>query len=299
MLTAKEQVIVDRWNEFTKRPRTDAGKFRQDLERFCTEQGWNANLPAIGALHRNVELRSGLRADIAVPIGSGPYPIALYLHGGGWTAGSLDSHRKLAMRFAEQGYLTVNIDYRLAPENPFPAGFDDCVFAAKWTAQNAGRWNGNMSRMLMAGDSAGANLAAAALLALSADREAPKFRAATLIYGVFDFPSIIEHAPARGPIEGLARTYLGNQYPGALSDPRVSPLRAIKAGSLPPSFVICGTADALLPESRAITAALKEAGIEYELREVNDMPHAFMHMEELSGCREGHRMMFEFLSRRV
>jgi acetyl esterase/lipase len=93
--------------------------------------------------------------------------------------------------------------------------------------------------------------------------------------------------------------YLGSHYPDALTDPRVSPLRAIKPGSMPPSFVICGTADALLPESRSVAAALKEAGIECELREIEDLPHAFMHMEELSGCRDGHRMMFDFLRRHV
>jgi acetyl esterase/lipase len=79
----------------------------------------------------------------------------------------------------------------------------------------------------------------------------------------------------------------------------VSPLRGIKADALPPSFVICGAADALLPESRSIAAALKESGIPSESREIDDMPHAFMMMDDLSGCREGHRLMFDFLRRRL
>jgi acetyl esterase/lipase len=113
----------------------------------------NDDLPTIGAFHQNVELRSGLRTDIAVP-GNGPHPVMLFIHSGGWMVGSPVTHRKLAMQFAEQGYLTVNVDYRLAPEHPFRAGFDDCVFSAKWIAENVYPWNGDSSRIAIAGDSA-------------------------------------------------------------------------------------------------------------------------------------------------
>jgi acetyl esterase len=203
------------------------------------------------------------------------------------------------MQFAEQGYLTINVDYRLAPEHPFPAGFDDCVFAAKWTAENVQRWNGDSSRVAIAGDSAGANLAAAALVTLCGDQRAPRFRAGILIYGVFDFPAALERSPNRSAIEGMARGYLGAQFPAALKDPRVSPLRAIEPGALPPCFVICGTADALAPESRSIAAALKEVGIPNELHEIEEMPHAFMMIGALAGCGEGHHLMFNFLARHV
>src|SRR5215469_442265 len=122
----------------------------------------NARPPEIGAFEEDVELRSGLRADISVPKGAGPFPVTIYLHGGGWIAGSSKSHRKLGMQFAEAGYLTINLDYRLAPEHPFPAGLEDCVFAMRWAHENAKRWNGDGARIAIAGDSAGANLAAAA-----------------------------------------------------------------------------------------------------------------------------------------
>lgn len=299
MLTEQERTLIKRWNDFAAGPRGDIRAFRDSLDKICAELGIISNLPAIGALHENVEMRPGLVADIAAPKGNGPHPVVVMLHGGGWAAGSLRTHRKLAMHFAANGYLTINVDYRLAPENPFPAGFDDCVFAAFWASENAHKWNGDPRRMAMAGDSAGANLAAATLLALSSDPNAPIFRAAALIYGVYDFPSIIERAPNRAAVEGMARAYLGPNYPAALKDPRVSPLRGIKADTLPPSFVICGTADALLPESRSIAAALKESGIACESREIEEMPHAFMMMDDLAGCREGHRMMFDFLRRQL
>lgn len=297
MLTEHERGLIKRWNDFSSRPRGDARKFRDDLDSFVVELDLNANLPPIGALHEDVELRDGLRADVAVPRGNGPDPVVVLIHGGGWLAGSPKTHRKLGAQFAAQGYLTINVDYRLAPENPFPAGYDDCVFAAKWAAGNAGRWNGDASRMVMAGDSAGANLAAAAMLELASDPHAPKLRAGVLIYGVFDFAELIERSPNPAAAEAMARVYCGGHYPAALRDPRVSPLRAVKPGALAPCFVICGTADALLPQSRSMAAALGQAGIEHEMHEIGEMPHAFMMMDALAACREGHRLMFDFIRR--
>jgi len=88
---------------------------------------YNRDLPAIGGLEQNVELRSGLRADVAVPKGAGRHPVVVYLHGGGWAFGSPASFRKLGMQFAEAGYLTIILDYRLAPEHPFPSALEDAI----------------------------------------------------------------------------------------------------------------------------------------------------------------------------
>ena len=156
----KEQAVLER---VKKAPfPTDYKGLREAIN--STIGGTNAKPPEIGAFHEDVELRPGLRADISVPKGAGPHPIAIYLHGGGWVAGSSKSHRKLGMQFAEAGYLTLNVDYRLAPEHPFPAGLDDAVFAVRWAHENAKRYNGDAARIVIGGDSAGANLAAAAAL---------------------------------------------------------------------------------------------------------------------------------------
>ena len=136
-------------------------------------------------------------------------------------------------------------------------------------------------------------------MALSGDPSAPKFRAGAFIYGVFDFPAAIERSPNRTAIEGMARDYLGARYPGVLKDPRVSPLRAIKPGALPPCFAICGTADALLPESRSIAAALQQVGIPYDCTRSRRCLHAFKMIGALSAYGEGHRLMFNFLGRHV
>src|SRR5882724_11284171 len=133
---------------------------------------YNQDLPAIGALEENVELRPGLRADIAVPKGgikgAGRHPVVIYLHGGGWAFGSPASFRKLGMQFAEADYLTIILDYRLAPEHPFPAALEDAIFAIGWASENARRWNGDGRRIAIGGDSAGANLAASAITSSAA-----------------------------------------------------------------------------------------------------------------------------------
>ena len=114
MLTDHERTIIQKWNDFSGRRRDNIVGFRDDLEKFCVEMRINNDLPVIGALHENLALGSELSAKIAVPKGDGPHPVVLFIHGGGWMAGSVRTHRKLAMQFAEKGYLTVNLDYRLA-----------------------------------------------------------------------------------------------------------------------------------------------------------------------------------------
>lgn len=296
MLTPKEQDIIRRWNDFYLRPRQ--GSVQEQRKRLVDYfEEFNANPPAVGAYHEAVPLKAGLTADIAVPQGKPPFPLVIYIHGGAWTLGSPATHRKLVKQFAEAGYLTIAPDYRLAPENPFPAGFDDCVFTAHWAAENANRYGGVGSRMAMGGDSAGGNLTAAVLASMAGSDRAPKFKAAILIYGAFDFAGLV--AMAKEAAEPLARAYLGSNYPASLDDPRVSPIRAIKPGAMPPSFIIAGTSDGIVGESRTIAEAMNRAGIENELHILDDMPHAFMQMTELSACREGLRLMFDFLKRHV
>jgi acetyl esterase/lipase len=107
---------------------------------------YNDDLPAIGALERNVELRAGLCADVAVPKRAGRHPVAIYLHGGGWAFGSPTSFRKLGMQFAEAGYLTIILDYRLAPEHPFPAATRSSPFDGQATTRADGTATVNGSR---------------------------------------------------------------------------------------------------------------------------------------------------------
>jgi acetyl esterase len=296
MLTEQERSFLE---AIAKAPvPTDVQGLRTAMDTFAPML--NSDPPEIGAFHEAVQLRPGLTADVAVPKGNGPHPVVVYLHGGGWIGGSSKTHRKLGMQFAEAGYLTINVDYRLAPEHPFPAGLEDCLFAVKWTGENAKRWNGDTSRLAVGGDSAGGNLTAATLTTLAAEKYAgpAKPKAALLIYGVYDFPATMKREKA-GSIDGMVKAYAGAGYPTILEDPRVSPLRAVKPGALPPSFVICGTADPLLPETHSMADALKRADIRHEVVILEDMPHGFLQFNVLSGCKQGLDQMFDFLRRTI
>ena len=190
---------------------------------------YNQDLPTIRALEQNVDLRPALRADVAVPHGAGPHPVVIYLHGGGWAFGSPASFRKLGTQFAEAGYLTIILDYRLAPEHPFPAALEDTIFAIGWASANAARWNGDGRRIAIGGDSAGANLALSALTSSPAETRS-MVRAALLFYGAFDLAATAERTRSLPGLQQQLRTYVSG-VERLLGDPRVSPLNAVGRGN--------------------------------------------------------------------
>ena len=269
----------------------------------------NGDLPEVGAFHDAVLIREvkGVRvtADVLVPKGSGPHPVLVYLHGGGWVAGSPKTHNKLAHRFAEGGYLVFNVDYRLGPEHPFPAGFDDSVHAIAWAARVAGQYGGDPRRLAVGGDSAGGNLTAAAVAALADQAGAPKVSAVLLIYGAFDFARMslgdtpgISAEDAQRMMEVMLGGYLGSEDRAAkVMDPRVSPIHA--AARLPPAHIVCGTADSLIEHAAAMADAMAAAGIAFERRDVADMPHGFMQMESLPPTLDSIASMLAFLRKHV
>jgi acetyl esterase len=288
-------------------PPETAGDMRRMLDLFANFM--NADLPAVGAFHSAVSVSEGVTADVIVPRGTGPFPVLVYLHGGGWICGSPATHKKLGHRFAEAGYLVVNVDYRLAPEHPFPTPFDDAVGAIRWAAREAARWGGDVSRLAVGGDSAGGNLAAAAAAALHGDAVQPK--ACVLIYGVFDFARLGEtttgfDAAAAGlsPEIGekfmrlMVDSYLGAQpTASALADPRVSPVHA--AHRLPPAHVVVGSADPLVQQARALVERLSAARVEHELFVDDGMPHGYVQMEFLPPARPAIDRMIAFLRKHV
>jgi acetyl esterase len=259
---------------------------------------YNQDLPAIGALEENVALRPALHADVAVPRGAGPHPVVIYLHGGGWAFGSAVSFRKLGMQFAEAGYLTIILDYRLAPEHPFPAALEDTIFAIEWASANASRWNGDGGRIAIGGDSAGANLA---LSALTSGKPALRslVRAALLFYGAYDLDATAERTRSIPGLQQQLLTYVSG-VERLLGDPRVSPLKAVAPGILPPCFILGAETDSwCLADSLALAQSLSAVGSPYELYVMEGMPHGFMQMSTLDGCRAAMRLIWEFLARNV
>jgi acetyl esterase len=259
---------------------------------------YNQELPAIGALEKNVELRPGLSADIAVPKNPGPHPVMIYLHGGGWAFGSPTSFRKLGMQFAEAGYLTLMLDYRLVPEHPFPAALEDSAFAIQWASAKARKWRGDGRRIAIGGDSAGANLALSVLTSGAPDLRS-LVRAAVLFYGAYDLKATAERTRSHAGAQLQLNTYVAGAD-GAFDDPRVSPLNAVAPGTLPPCFILGAGEDAwCLVDSLALAQALTVAASPYELHVMEGMPHGFMQMSELEGCRTAMGLMWGFLGRNV
>ena len=285
-------------------PRT-AHEMRILLDAFAPFM--NADLPEVGAFHEAVPVREGVTADVVVPRGDGPHPVLVYLHGGGWVCGSPKTHRKLGYRFAEAGYLVCNVDYRLAPEHPFPTPFEDCLAAVRWAHREAARFGGDGTRLAVGGDSAGGNLSAAVAAALAGNPARPK--AALLIYGVFDFGRLGEFSLAGGAdpraaevgremVEMLMGAYLGKTRSEVLlRDPRVSPLAA--ASKLPPSHVVVGSDDPLAVQAEALVKALAAAGVPHEHFIDIGMPHGYAQMEFLPAARPAIERMVGFLKRYV
>jgi len=279
------------WN-----PAGDIAAQRSAWEELATV--YNLDLPAIGALEDNIELRPGLRADVAVPKGAGPHPVMIYLHGGGWSFGSPASFRELGMQFAAAGHLTINLDYRLAPEHPFPAALEDTVFAIGWATDNARRWNGDGRRIAIGGDSAGANLAVGALIS-TAPALRTLVRAAVLLYGVYDLRATAARTRGLPGLQQQLRSYVSGSD-DLFDDPRASPLKAVVPGLLPPCFIIgAGTDTWCLPDSLTFAQALSAAESPYELHVMEGMPHGFMQMGALDGRHAAMRLMWDFLARNV
>jgi acetyl esterase len=212
------------------------------------------------------------------PTTGAPLPVIAYLHGGGWAVGSLDSFDTLLRRLANaSGALVVAIDYRLAPEHPFPAALEDTLAAVRWLAGRAGELGGDGARLALAGDSAGGNLAAVTARRLRG--EVP-LRMQALIYPVCDAslstPSYRECAADYGLTADGMRRYWELYLDGADGlVPDASPLRADDLAGLPPAMVLTAEFDPLRDEGEAYAARLEAAGVPVMLRRYEGAIHGF------------------------
>ncbi len=219
-------------------------------------------------------------------------PILLYLHGGGWVIGSIESHDDVCRRLAQAaGCLVVSVEYRLAPEHPFPAALDDCQAALAWVAAHGAELGGDPARLAVGGDSAGANLAA--VLAQNATaRGGPRLALQLLVYPVVDNdlerPSYHAHGTGyvltRAGMAWFFDHYLADPAQGA--DPRVSPLRATRFAGLPPALVLLAEYDVLLDEGEAYARALKAAGVPVTLKHYPGTIHGFLGMTVTAPARQ-------------
>ncbi len=212
----------------------------------------------------------------------GPVPLLLFLHGGGWVQGDLDTHQSVCGKLAAwAGCKVIAVDYRLAPEHKFSAGLEDCQAAWRWLCGNAAMLGADPGRLAVGGDSAGGNLAAALCLTMAAEG-GPTPAAQLLLYPSldlgWDLPSHHELAQAfvlpRPRVLWYTEQYLPD--PEQASDVRASPLRAGDLQGQPPAMVVTAGFDPLLDDGRLYAERLQSAGVPVTYREFPGQIHAFV-----------------------
>lgn len=216
------------------------------------------------------------------PVTWAPHPGIVYFHGGGWMFGSAEQSDSIAIRYCRAAdAVVVSPDYRLSPEHPFPAGFEDCRNALMWTFRSSKLLGIDADRIAVAGESSGANLAAACAIDVR-DSGAPPLALQVLVYPAlgldFDTTSYVENAAA--PV--LSRdemTFFWKAYLAANSetqDPRAAPLVAPDLSGLAPAWIASAEYDPLREDGARYARRLTEAGVSVDYRNAERLTHGFM-----------------------
>lgn len=235
------------------------------------------------------------RLDIYRPTRAldGPAPAVLYIHGGGFRILSKESHWVMGLAFARMGAVVFSIDYRLAPKHPFPAAAEDACLASTWVHANAAAYGADPTRLVVAGESAGANLTCVVGVAAAWRRPEPWAQAVfdagvrplalMPACGLLQVSDIGRIKRRRPDIGGFVLDRLGEVSTGYLPgapEPLADPLRIIEDAAAPerplaPMFIPCGTRDPLIEDSRRLAAACAARGVDHALRIYPGGMHAF------------------------
>ena len=240
--------------------------------------------PEVGSVvQRDMQGPGGsLPLRIYTPDGEGPFPLMVFFHGSGFVVCSLDTHDPMCRNLCVgSNCVVVSVDYRLAPEHKFPAAPDDCLAATRWVADNAAALNGDGGKIIVAGDSAGGNLAAVTALRIR-DEGGPRLCGQMLIYPVTDYyqpgtPSMTENAEGYG-LTRDGMIWFWNHYVRSAADgvhPHAAPLRASTLAGLPPALVATAEYDPLRDEGEYYADALAKVGVPVEMKRWPGMNHGF------------------------
>ena len=247
--------------------------------------------PALG-YERRMSLRTRDGATIearlyarAAPSDRNPVPVLLYMHGGGFVVGSLDSHQPLCRGLAEDsGAAVLSVGYRLAPEHKFPTAFEDAADALAWIGREGRAVGLDARRVAVGGDSAGGTLAAALAIEAKTNESLPKPMLQVLAYpGLSSRQTSASyerygtgHLLERSTVDWFFRQYLRDD--SDRDDWRFAPLAADDLSGLAPAFIVLAEFDPLADEGRAYAARLEAAGVPVDLRVYPGMIHEFLRM---------------------
>ncbi len=240
--------------------------------------------PSVGRIEdRTIPGPKGpLRIRITAPEGPGPWPVLVYYHGGGWVIGSIETHDGLCRELTNAaGLMVVSVDYRLAPEHPFPAGVEDAYAVASWVAEHAAEIGADPRWVAVGGDSAGGNLATVTALK-ARDEGGPRLDFQLLLYPITDYD--FETPSYRKNRKGYLLTrkemvWFWYQYlatPEHCTQPYAAPLRAPDLTGLPPALIITAGYDPLRDEGEAYARRLEQAGVPVRLTRYPGMIHGFL-----------------------
>lgn len=246
-----------------------------------------ANMAMIGQSLPGVEVDSvrdfdadGVPVRLYMPASDAPLPLLVFLHGGGWMLGDLETHDAMHRHLAARaGCAVMAVGYRLAPEHPFPAGLDDAMTALAWARREAAALRCDPARVALGGESAGANLTAAITLRLrDGGGEQPLFQllvhpATDLRFRLPSFDTVQAGGMTRDYLDGGAAMYAGG---ADLADPLISPLRAERHDGLAPAIVLTAEEDPLRDDGEYYAQALIAAGVETLACRLPGLPHGFM-----------------------
>lgn len=244
------------------------------LGRFAMHHG-----PKVPTREVMVPVHGGaIRVRLYEPAGAGPRPLHVFLHGGGWCVGDLDQRDPRCRTIAAGAGCTVaSVDYRMAPENAYPAPLEDCYAALHWLVAHAGELGLDPARVSVGGESAGANLAAVVAL-LARDRGGP-----ALVFQWLDVPGVdltlsqpsidrlgTGYGLTKVDMERYIAAYLRDVDP---KDPYVSPLHCDDLSGLPPALIMTAEYDPLCDDGHAYAQRLREAGVEVEHHHLEGLIH--------------------------
>ncbi|NOT56208.1 MAG: alpha/beta hydrolase [Deltaproteobacteria bacterium] len=252
------------------------GQAGNDLKALRGVMEGMSGFPSAGETKCTPVTAGGVPAEWIAATGAADDRVILYVHGGGYVMGSIATHRELVARLSKaSGARGLALDYRLAPEHPFPAAVDDALAAYRWLLSQ----NIKPSNIVVAGDSAGGGLAVATLLAIR-DAKLPLPAAGVGISPWVDMEGLGESMTTRAKVDpvvqkqgllGMAQLYLGGKD---AKSPLAAPLHADLAG-LPPLLIQVGDAETLLSDSTRLAEKAKKAGVKVELEVWPEMPHVW------------------------